>query len=68
MPAAAIHVLPVAWTGPIPRTLVRDLLVAVLLTEEPPSPLARLESALGPELANRLVGALLGSRRSELRR
>jgi hypothetical protein len=48
--------------------LVRDLLVAVLLTEEPPSPLARLESTLGPELANRLVGALLGSRRSELRR
>jgi hypothetical protein len=46
---------------------VRDLLVAVLLTEEPPSPLHRLEFTLGPELANGLVNALLGSRRSELR-
>lgn len=66
MQAAAIHVLPVAWTGPIPRTLVRDLLVAVLLTEERPSAEDRLESALGPELAHRLVNTLLGSRRSEL--
>jgi hypothetical protein len=68
MQAAAIHVLPVAWTGPIPRALVRDLLVAILLTEAPPSVQSRLELALGPDLAHRLVEALLGSRRSQLRR
>ena len=66
MEAAAIHVLPVAWTGPIPSALVRDLLVAVLLTEERPSARSRLESELGARKAQQLVGALLGSRRSDL--
>jgi hypothetical protein len=68
MQAAAIHVLPVAWTGPIPESMVRDLLVAVLLTEERPSARSRLESALGSDFAQGLVKTLLGSRRSDLPR
>jgi hypothetical protein len=47
----------------IPDLLVRDLFVAVQLTEERPSVRARLDDALGPELADRLVRALAGSQR-----
>jgi hypothetical protein len=42
---------------------VRDLFVAVQLTEARPSAQARLEEALGAELAERLVRALSGGYR-----
>jgi hypothetical protein len=47
----------------IPDLLVRDLFVAVLLTEERPSVQSRLHDALGSELADRLVRALAGQQR-----
>jgi hypothetical protein len=42
----------------IPDPLIRDLLIAVLLTdgEERPSPRSRVEEAVGKELAERLLG------------
>jgi hypothetical protein len=42
----------------IPDTLIRDLLITVILTEggERPSPRSRLEDAVGPDLAERLLG------------
>jgi hypothetical protein len=42
----------------IPDLLVRDLFVAVQLTEERPSAQSRLDDALGAQLAGRLVRAL----------
>jgi hypothetical protein len=38
--------------------LIRDLLIAVILTdgEERPSPRRRLEDAVGPDLAEQLLG------------
>jgi hypothetical protein len=47
----------------IPDRLVRDLFVAVQLTEERPSVQSRLDDALGPQLAERLVRALAGQQR-----
>ena len=47
----------------IPDLLVRDLFVAVQLTEERPSVQSRLDGALGPELAGRLVRALAANER-----
>ncbi len=42
----------------IPETLIRDLLIAVLLTdgEERPPARSRLEAAVGKDLAERLLG------------
>ena len=47
----------------IPDLLVRDLFVAVQLTEERPSVHSRLDDALGPQFADRLVRALAGQER-----
>ena len=47
----------------IPDLLVRDLFVAVQLTEERPSVQARLGDQLGTDLADRLVRALAGQQR-----
>ncbi len=47
----------------IPDLLVRDLFVAVQLTETRPSARSRLAEALGPELADRLIKALVGQSR-----
>jgi len=47
----------------IPDKLVRDLFVAVQLTEERPSVQSRLDDALGPHLADRLVSALAAHQR-----
>ena len=55
---AALHTSRVTAPRAIPDPLVRDLLIAVLLTEgeERPSPRSRLEQAVGRELAERLLG------------
>jgi hypothetical protein len=47
----------------IPDLLVRDLYVAVQLTEERPSARSRLEDAIGRDLSVRLVGALASQSR-----
>lgn len=66
MRAAALHTSRVATTRAIPDPLIRDLLIAVLLTEggDRPSARARLEQAIGPDLAERLVSRALGVPRS----
>ena len=58
MRAAALHTWRVPRTRAIPDPLIRDLLIAVLLTEgeERPSARSRLEQALGPDLSARLLG------------
>jgi hypothetical protein len=58
--AARLHLSPAFDERRIPVLLVRDLFVAVQLTEARPTAHARLEDALGPELAERLVMALAG--------
>lgn len=59
MRAAALHTSRVTAPRAIPEPLIRDLLIAVLLTdgEERPSPRSRLEAAVGKELAERLLDA-----------
>ena len=56
--AAALHTSRMTAPREIPDTLIRDLLIAVLLTdgEERPSARSRLEDAVGPDLTERLVG------------
>jgi hypothetical protein len=56
--AAALHTSRMAAPRTIPDTLIRDLLIAVLLTDgaERPSARSRLERAIGKELADRLLG------------
>jgi hypothetical protein len=55
---AALHTSRVAAPRAIPDPLIRDLLIAVLLTdgEERPSARSRLEQAVGRDLAERLLG------------
>jgi hypothetical protein len=57
MRAAALHTSRVAGTRAIPDPLIRDLLIAVLLTEggDKPSARSRLEQVLGKELTARLL-------------
>jgi hypothetical protein len=66
MRAAALHTSRVATTRAIPDPLIRDLLIVVLLTEggDRPSPLARLEQAVGKDLTDRLLARTLGAPRS----
>ena len=62
MRAAALHTSRVASTRAIPDPLIRDLLIAVLLTEggERLSPRARLEQVIGPDLTDRLLKGWFG--------
>jgi hypothetical protein len=64
MRAVAPHTSRFPQTRAIPDLLIRDLLIAVLLTEsdDRPSPRARLELALGPSLTERLLHGLLTPR------
>lgn len=57
MRAAALHTSRVTRTRAIPDPLIRDLLIAVLLTEggDRPSARRRLEKAVGPDLSARLL-------------
>ena len=63
MRAAALHTSRVTRTRAIPDPLIRDLLIAVLLTEggDRPSARARLERALGRDFAAQLLGGLAPS-------
>ena len=61
--ALSVHRSLPTTARPIPDRLVRDLFVAVQLTEERPSVRSRLDDALGPHLAARLVGALAAHQR-----
>ena len=63
MRAAALHTSRVTHTRAIPDPLIRDLLIAVLLTDggDRPSARTRLEQALGPDLAARLLSELVPS-------
>ena len=60
MRAAALHTSRVTRTRAIPDPLIRDLLIAVLLTEggDRPSARTRLEQALGRDFAAHLLGGL----------
>jgi hypothetical protein len=58
--AARLHPLPAHDQRRIPPLLVRDLFVAVQLTETRAPAQARLEDALGAVFAERLVTALSG--------
>jgi hypothetical protein len=55
---AALHTSRITAPRGIPDTLIRDLLIAVLLTDgqERPSARSRLEDAVGTDLAERLLG------------
>jgi hypothetical protein len=66
MRAAALQASQGTTMRRIPDSLVRDLLIAVLLTEERPSARSRLERAVGPDFAERLLtGRLNATRRAE---
>jgi len=56
--AAALQTSRIASPRGIPDTLIRDLLIAVILTdgEERPAPRRRLEDAVGRDLAEHLLG------------
>ena len=58
MRAAALHTSRATRTRAIPDPLIRDLLIAVLLTEggDRPSARTRLERALGRDFAAQLLG------------
>jgi hypothetical protein len=57
MRAAALHTSRVTGTRAIPDPLIRDLLIAVLLTDggDKPSARSRLEQVLGKDLTDRLL-------------
>ena len=63
MRAAALHTSRVTRARAIPDPLIRDLLIAVLLTEggDKPSARRRLEQALGRDLSARLLDGLVTS-------
>jgi hypothetical protein len=64
MRAAALHTTRVTAARAIPDLLIRDLLIAVLLTEgnERPPARSRVEQAIGSDLTSRLLDGPLRPR------